>query len=242
MGISDDVTKSLCAKYNIKDVNTLTIRNGVDLNGKKLFRSKKEIKDEFDVADTAKIIVTVANFRKVKNHLFLLQSYRELVRELDNTIILLIGQGIVHDPEYSEGEVRAFIDENKLNGKVILTGYRNDVWDLLSIADVFCLTSFKEGLPISMLEAMSSGLPIVGTNVHGIRDVIVHGKNGYLVELGDTVGLKDSLHKILVNDQLKSNFAAESRRMASELYSMEQCVKSYNNLFLSMMKYKESKS
>ncbi len=236
MGISDDVTKTLSATFKLREENAVTIRNGVDLEGKRTPRDVRAIKSEFGLADDIKIVVTVANFRKVKNHLLLLQGFKELIREFDKVMILLIGQGYVHDPDYSEREVRDYIAENNISEKVILTGYRSDVKDLLSIADVFCLTSFREGLPISMLEAMSIGLPVIGTNVPGIRDVVAHGKNGFLVDLGDSKGLKDSLLKILVNDQLRCNFASESRKIAMESYSMSQCVKSYQDLFLQLVK------
>ena len=67
--------------------------------------------------------------------------------------------------------------------------------------DVFCLTSLKEGLPISLIEAMAAGLPVIGTNVEGIRDVIVPNQNGLLVELGDVEGLTNALLSLLENPE-----------------------------------------
>ena len=69
--------------------------------------------------------------------------------------------------------------------------------------DIFCLTSFKEGLPISLIEAMAAGLPIVGTDVEGIRDVISHNKNGFLIQLDDMDGLRSALQKLLHDESFE---------------------------------------
>ncbi len=238
VGVSEDVTESLRAKYRLQRENAITIRNGVDFEDKKENRNVKEIRDGFGLTDDIKVVMTVANFRKVKNHLFLLQGFKELLKEMGNVRLFLIGQGTNDDQENSERDVRGYIEQNGLLDKVILTGYRSDVQDLLSIADVFCLTSYREGLPISLLEAMSAGLPVVGTNVSGIRNVIVQGQNGYLVELGDCVELKRALCMLLTNDQLRYSCGQKARNMVIDNYSISRCVNDYQKLFVSLMKRK----
>lgn len=234
IGVSDDVTKTLKTNLYLKDEAAVTIRNGVSLSNEDS-REAESVRREFGLTDTMKVIATVANFRKVKNHILLLKGFRELLGELDEVRLLLIGQGYAHDPEGSEDEVRRYIEESGLSGKVILTGYRSDVMDLLSIADVFCLTSYREGLPICMLEAMSCSLPVVGTNVPGIRDVVMHGANGFLVELDDPVAVKDALLRILTDNQMRRDFGSESRKIAFESYSLDQCAKKYEDLFLRLL-------
>jgi len=235
MGISEEVTKSLCKKYHLQVENTLTINNGVDLEHKGIAREIRDIRNEFALTDDVRVIATVANFRKVKNHLFLLNGFKVLLKELENVKLLLIGQGTDGDPDNSECDVRSYIEENGLCDKVICTGYRNDVKELLSIADVFCLTSYREGLPISMLEAMSMGLPVVGTNVPGIRDVTMHEKNGYLIEMHDCVALKRTLFTLLTNEQLRRRYGQAAKKVVEDYYSLDQCVGRYQDLFLRLM-------
>jgi glycosyltransferase involved in cell wall biosynthesis len=236
IGISDDVTQMLKEKFKMGSGNCITISNGVDIEYGEIIRDVGAIRDQFALADKIKIVTAVANYRKVKNHLLLLQAFRELLKEFRNVRLLLVGQANANDSENSEGEVRRYIEENNMVQEVILTGHRSDVRDLLAVTDVFCLTSFQEGLPISLLEAMSSGLPVVGTNVKGIRDVIVDGKNGFLVPLGDPIALKDSLRKILNNESLKRSFGRESRKIIQDSYSINACVNRYQSLFMSLMK------
>jgi len=167
--------------------------------------------------------------------MFLLRGYKDLNKKLKNVKLLLIGQGTDGDPENTENDVRDYVVENGLCENVILTGQRSDVPDLLSIADVFCLTSQSEGLPISMLEAMSVGLPIVGTNVPGIRDVIRHRKNGFLVNLGDHEDLTNALYQLLSDEQLRRQYGQMSKRIVNESYSLSQCVARYQDLFLRLI-------
>jgi len=230
-GISDDVTNALRSKYHINEKKVLAINNGVSLEGIKMTRTARAIRDEFGISDDVKIIASVANFRRVKNHLFLLRGFKELVKEFGNVKLLLVGQGTENDSENTEINVRSYVKENGLLEKVILTGHRNDVRELLSIADVFCLTSYREGLPISMLEAMSTGLPVVGTNVPGIRDVIMNGENGYLVESDDHMSLKKALAILLTNRKIQLSFGQKSINIVNERYSMNECMKAYQDLF-----------
>ncbi len=235
-GVSDDVTEALREKYNLREENAITIRNGVDdIEGSKETRDIREIKNEFDLASDTKVVMTVANFRKVKNHLFLLRGFKELLKEYDNVRLFLIGQGTESDPENSEGDVRSYLEEHNLQDKVILTGHRNDVQDLLSIADVFCLTSYREGLPVSLLEAMSAELPVIGTNVPGIRDVIAHGESGILVELDDRKALKNAMAELLKNEELRYNYGQAAKKVVEKHYSIKQCVGRYQDLFLSLI-------
>ncbi len=235
IGVSENITNGLKLKYKLFEKNTYTIRNGVDIDKKKRKINKKLIRDEFRLDDNIKIVVMVANFRKVKNHLLLLRGFKELIKEIDDVKLLLIGQGNQDDPENSEGDVRGYLADNGLYDKVILAGHRTDVQDILSIADIFCLTSYREGLPISILEAMSEGLPVIGTNVPGIKDVVVHEQNGILVRLGDYKALKDAMIKILANEEIKCKYGQAARKIVEEHYSIKHCVGRYQDLFLRLM-------
>jgi len=177
----------------------------------------------------------VANLRKIKNHIFLLKAFEALLYEIKNVKLLLIGQGFTNDNETSESEIRNFVSNNCLENRVLLLGYRSDIPELLNIIDIVCLTSFKEGLPISLIEAMAAGLPIVGTDVDGIRNVIVPNRNGFLVQLGDITGLKNVLVNLLQNKELRNKMGQESLALAKQMYSLDQCINQYQGLFISIM-------
>jgi glycosyltransferase involved in cell wall biosynthesis len=78
---------------------------------------------------------------------------------------------------------------------------------------------------------MAAGLPVVGTNVEGIRDVIIEGKNGFLVQIDDTKDLKDALYSLIQNEPLRQKMGQESVRLARKKYSFQRCISEYEQLF-----------
>ena len=209
------------------------ILNGVDIHNSKKTKKKFIIKS-IGITAYIHIIGMVGNLKRVKNHLFLLQAFYELKKEIDGVKLLLIGQGFSDDPDNTEPEIRSFIDKHGLNDSVLLLGYRSDVNELLQIMDVFCLSSLKEGLPISIIEAMAAGVPVIGSDVEGINDVIEHGKTGILVPLNDIQKLKTGLLTLLNDERLRQNLISEAKIKVVEKYSMEGCIKNYHDLFLNL--------
>ena len=236
VGVDAAVTKIIKKIFNLNSLKAVTIPNGVDIATFTKPVLNERLKREFGIIPKDKVIGMVANFKKIKNHIFLLKAFRELFREYKDVKLLFVGQGFKGDSKSSDKEIRNFIKTNSLDDNVLLLGYRSDIPDLLNIMDVFCLTSFKEGLPISLIEAMAAGLPVVGTNVEGIRDIIIHNRNGFLVQLGDIKGLRDALYALVKNDQLRDKMGRESKELANRAYSLDSCINHYQNLFLSIMK------
>lgn len=236
VGVSSKVSKLMQERFKIYRNRPVTIQNGVDLQTfSNNIDNKANIRRELGIDDNEKIIGIVANFRKIKNHLFLLRAFDKLVKVYENVRLLLVGEGSKGEIDNTEGEIREFVCQSGLDQKVLFLGYRADVSALLGIMDVFCLTSFKEGLPISLIEAMASGLPVVGTAVDGIRDVVIHEKNGFLVRLGDVEGLKKALYRLLYDDSLRERCGYESRSIAVNTFSLRQCTSEYQDLFLSVL-------
>lgn len=238
VGVSEEVTEAIQNRFNLHPSKVFTIKNGVDLNAYRSSNNKEELRKELGIAEDEKVIGIVANLKRIKNHIFLLRAFNELIKSYDKVKLLLVGQGFENDPENTEAELRIFVDKNGLKEKVLFLGYRSDIPDLLNIMDIFCLTSFNEGLPISLIEAMAAGLPVVGANVEGIRDVIIPDKNGFLVQLGDIKGLKNALYILLIDKSLRLRYCNKSIILATDNYSFNRCIKEYQELFISLMKNK----
>lgn len=235
VGVNSSVTKQIKKQFKIVDNKIFSIQNGVDLEAFGNNSNKAYFKNNLGFTNNEKIIGIVANFKKIKNHIFLLKAFNELTIDYKNTRLLLIGQGFKDDADNTELELRKFVNEKKLNDKILFLGYRSDIPALLHIMDIFCLTSFKEGLPISLIEAMAAGIPVVGTDVEGIKDVIIPDKNGYLVNSNDVTGLKNTLLSLINNESLRQKMGREAKSLTKDKYSLDQCVKQYQDLFLSVI-------
>ena len=110
-------------------------------------------------------------------------------------------------------------------------GYREDIPDLLQTADIFCLPSYREGLPMAGLEALATGLPVVTTDVPGCRETVDHNDNGYLVAWKDVRGLYQALRALVDSPEKRCRFGQASRRKAEREFSQEKIVGQYLQLY-----------
>jgi glycosyltransferase involved in cell wall biosynthesis len=122
----------------------------------------------------------------------------------------------IHVAFVGDGALRSMIerqiDDLALRDRVHVLGYRKDVPLLLKASDAFLLPSEREGLPRSMLEAMAAGVPVVGTDIRGVRDLLAHGA-GVCVAVGDVEGLARAIEQVADDAGLRSSLvsAAEAR-------------------------------
>jgi glycosyltransferase involved in cell wall biosynthesis len=234
IGVAPDVSNAIQAVFGTRLSQTVTIENGVDLE---LFTCKKDLgglRSSLGLVEGEMVVGIVANLKKVKNHLFLLEAFSKIASENSLVKLLIIGRGFPGESDNTESELRAFAKDRNLEGRVLFLGFRPDVAELLCIMDVFCLTSLREGLPIGLIEAMAAGLPVIGTNVEGIRDVIDQGVNGLLVETGEVEALGAAVATLLADPRLRQRLGKAAREKAVKRYSLERCVREYEQLFLSI--------
>ena len=235
VGISERVSSTLASHFRMKPETGAYDR---ERRGYRMFGTRAVARDrlrsELGFGPQDVVIGHVANFRKNKNHLFLLRAFREVVQRRPHARLVLLGQGFPHDPQNSEPEVSAYVAEYGLEHCVRLLGYRPDVQDVLQAMDVSCLVSYKEGLPLSLIEAMAKGLPVVGTDIEGIRGVIQPEVNGLLVVPDDVIGLSNALSRLIDGAALSQRMATASRRIACEKYSLTRSVDETQRLFLSL--------
>jgi glycosyltransferase involved in cell wall biosynthesis len=235
IGISDAVSRTLESHLQLEPRSVHTIENGVDVD---LFgnrsTSRSNVRQRLGLSPTDIVIGHVANFRRNKNHLFLLRAFREVVRTRPDVKLLLIGKGSEGDPENSQPDVARFIVASGLARSARILGYRADVHDVLGALDVFCLVSYKEGLPLSLIEAMAGGLPVVGTDIEGIRDVIERGVSGMLVAPDDVPGLAGTLARLADDATLRRQMGDAAHHAARAKYSLARCLQQTQDLFLSV--------
>ena len=124
----------------------------------------KQKKTELGMPENIPVLLSVGELNKNKNHEIVLQALNKL--KVKNFIYLICGRGVLK--EYLERKIQEF----HLTNKVKLLGYRSDVIEILKKADLFIFPSKREGLPVSVIEAMAAGLPVIASNVRGNRDLI----------------------------------------------------------------------
>ena len=157
----------------------------------------------------------------------------KIVTELrENIHFSMVGDG----PDLVK--IQNMIKESELTDKVKLLGYRSDIPDLLSEWDIYVQSSLWEGLCLTVVEAIASGLPVVATNVGGIPESVIDGYNGYLVPPKDSKALADKIIELIDNPELRKTMGERSRRIAEEKYSLESMVKKMEELIDGLIKEK----
>jgi glycosyltransferase involved in cell wall biosynthesis len=120
------------------------------------------------------------------------------------------------------------------DGGVAMLGQRSDTADLIKAADVVCLTSDSEALPLVVLEAMAEGRPVIATEVGGLPDAVIDGETGRLVPPGDIDGLSAALVELASDRELANRFGEAGRRRQRELFTIERMVDAHYELFLEL--------
>jgi len=225
IAISQQIKSGFENLYGIKDIPVI-LNGRCDLQKTQEFETAYKEIASYKKTDNTKVFIAVGRVMTQKNYPLLISAMNKLTNE--DVILVIIGR---MDDE-------AFSICNAINkGKTYLLGSKSNVQDYLFCADIFCMSSIYEGLPISMIEAMSVGLPIVSTNVGGIPDIIEDGVNGFLVNDLDTGTYFASLKKALT--QAPSEYKTISERNKHDFkqkYDISGTAKSYINLYLSIIK------
>jgi glycosyltransferase involved in cell wall biosynthesis len=200
------------------------IYNGVDLEKFKSFNGN------LSRIQNGKIrIGTVGRLNQVKDHETLLKALAIIHGIRDDFHMTIVG----------DGELRSFlekrIDDLKISDHVDLLGNREDIPQLLSDFDIFLLSSKREGFPITLLEAMACGKPVIATEVGGIPEAVHDGENGLLVPPENPETLAKAILGLLQDRQLMEDIARRGRQTVEGSFSMRGMMQSYQELFLDMM-------
>ncbi|MEV0535445.1 glycosyltransferase [Kitasatospora sp. NPDC050463] len=164
---------------------------------------------ELGLPQDAFVVGTVGNLTPKKDQATLLAAHARLRRHHPRARLVLIGAGPL------ESRLRAHADELGASGSVLFAGSRPDVPALLPGLDVFALSSRQEGLPVALMEAMTSGLPAVVTRVGGMPEVLDDGDQGLLVEPGDPAALATALGRLADDRELRERLGAAARERAA---------------------------
>jgi glycosyltransferase involved in cell wall biosynthesis len=170
-------------------------------------------------------LISVGRLTEAKDHPNLLAAV-DLLRQGGEPVELVI---------VGEGELRpsleAEIARRNLGTAVTLAGVRTDPEHLLREADVFVLSSSREGFPVVVLEAMASGLPVVSTRVGGVSEILQDGENGMLVPPGDPGALAAAIRRLMTDSTLRASLGRRARETVASRFSLDRAVERYGRLY-----------
>jgi glycosyltransferase involved in cell wall biosynthesis len=208
------------------------IPNGVDIGRFAPRPASGQLRAELGLRETGPIAIIVAALRPEKNHALFLQVAARAGQQVPEAQFLIVGDGPCR------ADLETLAAELHLTESVCFAGNRTDIAALLALSNVFVLTSHMEANPVSILEAMATGLPVVATNVGSISDSVQTENTGYLVPAGDGDQLAERLAYLLQHPSEARQMGQAGRQRVVQNWSLERMVHGYEDLITLLYRQK----
>lgn len=225
------LNKFACEMYkkNIPEEKLYIIYDGVDLND--LLNSKAGcFRKEFNL-DSCPIVGLVGRIVEGKGHKEFILSAKEILKIEPSVKFVIVGDSKGESDGYFQA-VKRLVRENKLNENFIFTGWRDDVRNIILDLDILvqASTTFPEGLPNILLEAMALKKPIVATNIPGASEIVEDGKTGFLVPPGDTDAISSKIIYLLNHPDVGRVMGEKGLEKAEEKFDIKANVEKIEGL------------
>ena len=222
VGVSEGVSKFLRDEVGIPRRKVVTVPNGVDCERFAPRHSVTRQEAGFSTEDL--LVGTIARLEPEKDLFMLLDAFQIVRRICSSAKLLIVGDGSL------EAGLEDRAKHLGLEKDVLFFGQRSDIPALLGLFDVFVLSSFEEGLPLVILEAMAAGKPVVATAVGSIPEIVT-SETGVLVPRRDPERLADALQWLLLDATLRRSMGRAGRALVGSRYNLNDTVKRYQSLY-----------
>jgi glycosyltransferase involved in cell wall biosynthesis len=222
-GVNQETSDFLCDNVGIPKKKVVTIVNGVDLD---LFQQQGFNRQVLGLADDDLVVGIVARLEPVKDHAMLIQSFKIVSERIPRAKLLIIGDGSERlKLEQQTGNLG-------LKDSIRFLGARTDIPEILPCLDVVVLSSKEEGLPLSILEAMAAGKPVIATGVGGIPNVVIDKETGLLVPPGNIEKMSKALVDILSNKDMSDHMGERGYQLVEKHYNQKESLLQLYSLYL----------
>jgi glycosyltransferase involved in cell wall biosynthesis len=230
VGVGQSVRQALIDNEGFPSARVQLIYNGVAMAPFAQARAERApVRLELGVGDGDVVILQVARQDALKDHATAIRTLARVVGQGVKARLVLVGEG----PE--EPEIREIVQQQKLDSHVRFLGLRTDIARLLSAADLVLLTSVSEGIPLTLIEAMAMGLPVVSTRVGGVQEVVEEGKTGMLAPRGEDAALAEGVLRLAHDPALRDQMGELGRQRARTLFSDDLMHDRYYRLYREML-------
>lgn len=230
--VSKAVKEFVVKTENIPEEKTCLIYNGVERSYPVDFDIDRK---NLGIEDKELVGITVASLTPHKGHRVLIDAIRIICKKHKHIKFLIVGDGPLRN------NLEAYVKDVQLSSKIIFMGQRKDVASLLRLATFFVLPSTeREGLGIALVEAMSEGLPLIGTRVGGIPEVIEDNVNGLLVTPGDSLELAAAVGKLITDKAMQGRMGEMGKEIYRKKFTQARMNQSIEALYDGIIKSRMS--
>lgn len=229
VAVSDQVKIAMLERIGPIGHKVTVICNGVDTQRYSEAIDTTNTRRQLGFSDDQYLIIVVATLKEQKGHRFLIEALASIVPMNPNVYGIFVGDGPLRE------ELRFQIDKLNLANHIMLLGNRTDVPQLLAASDLFVLPSLWEGLPMALLEAMASGLPVIASEVSGTVQVLKADESGILVRPGDKLQLIEAIQYLLTFPDKACNLGMVAKQRVEENFSARKQADDHLKLFQELL-------
>ncbi len=231
IAISEPVKEHLVKDFKVKAKDIVVIHHGLDVTKYAVYSTRYAIQRKKDLGlGEGPVVGIVARLSDVKGHAYLIQAMKGVLEKVPQAQLLMVGEG-----REKENLIK-LINRLKIQKNVFLITPTIDTAEVSSIMDIFVLPSLKEGLGLSLMEAMARGLAVIGSDVGGIRSLIQDGANGLLVKSQDTEGLTAAILELLQNPDKATALGKQAQVFIRHNFSSDKMILDTERAYLECLK------
>ncbi len=218
-------TKNALVKYeNFSGKRIQVIYNGID-GSRFEMQQRGKLRQNLGIDHESFILGTVARLDPIKNHDMMIKAFKIIHDQFPQTTLIIVGDGIERQ------RLESLILSLKMNGSVIITGFRHDTPQFYELMDLFLLTSFSEGTAMTLLEAMASGKSCIATDVGGNPEIILNKSTGFIIPNDDKHELAEKVIQLMQDSQLRTKFGIEGRKRFEQKFTASKMASEYQKLY-----------
>lgn len=230
IAVSDDIKRFLATAVGVSARYITTIANGIHIERYAATdAARAQLRSELGVSMHQPVVGAIGRLEPVKGHAHLLEAARLVCARHPDAVFALAGQGQLRESLARQADALG------IGRNVRFLGYRDDVAAVLAALDIFVLPSLSEGLPLSLLEAMAAGKPVVASNVGGIPEVIRDGESGLLARPAEPTELADRILTLLDDNTRAHALAEKAKAIVSARFGMAAMVGAYERLYRQLL-------
>ncbi|GAB6099423.1 glycosyltransferase family 4 protein [Halanaerocella petrolearia] len=230
IAVSNEVKNILVQENKIADEKIDVVYNGVDIKEFSSDVANHSLKQEFEIKNNELVVGAVGRLGATKNQELLVKVAAKLKDKVD-VKYLIVGEDSSPNQNY-KNKLEKLIKEFKLEDKVILTGFREDIPQLMSIFDILVVPSQEESFGIVAIEAMAMKKPVVASSVGGLKEIIQDNKTGFLVPLVEEEFI-DRLLKLINDTKLREKMGQEGYKRVVDKFTIEAMIEQTEKLYFS---------
>lgn len=209
----------------------LTVYDGIDLNRFENINSEGYLRKTYSLDNDTILIGNISAIAPHKDYFTFVDTAEIVLQSNAKVCFFIIGDG----PD--KQEIEQYINQKGLGSKIILTGFRKDVPQLLAELDIFLITSKTEGLGTTVLDAFASGTPVVATRGGGITETVLHEQTGLLADVGDAETLANNIKTLIESKELQETLTKNAKQKVLE-FSKEHMAQQTLEVYDSVLKRK----